>query len=286
MISAIAYQKNGESYKLNLDEDSTIPEYFPDLASEDDIIDYDGQRKEKGEVFRITVSNDDIYEIKNCFSIPPDSLENNKIETEISSIKLIGLYNSESEVLAIKHILPASIMKNKFVLHFGGEVKIEELDKEILLSHRTDIQINIKSKEILFENENEGRFALLGITDSIDSLLKIREASDVQINNLTNFNFFTSQAANLAKQSGSRIKKKVYLLTELNLNLDDPLTQTAIYKTAKLAKKDALFDRSNNTINVNSKSDLSDAIDVMTGSYYENPINGVTMHSEETKILK
>jgi hypothetical protein len=230
------------------------------------------------EIFHVDLSNDqwlkiqDVYETDNgrAANLPNSGYADQYVHIDV-------IYRVTNDAISFKKIRPSQIALQQGSLQWGDRPVFEAPSEKVLIDPPTDLYITKSSRRAYFKSfRNASRIARV-LNDFFEETTQqhAEEALAFDIFNIAEFD-----VANVGPKNRKRLAR---IKGDLNIDLDDSATVTRIREYADKYEREGVFE--NNRIKIRSNAQLTEALDVISGSFYENEITGNLMKATAAKIM-
>ncbi|MEY3784070.1 MAG: hypothetical protein RLZZ230_392 [Candidatus Parcubacteria bacterium] len=277
--------------KLKSDEKPTVILFNEDQADEKlsylfnppglaNSIKYDcyGPQSLDNEIFHVDLSNDqwlkiqDVYETDNGRA---SNLYNTGYSDQYANIDVI--YCVTNGAMSFKKIRPSQIASQIGTLEWGDRPVFEAPSSKVLIDPSVDLYINKSSKRAYFKSFKTAARIARVLNDFYE------ETTQQHAEEALAFDIFNISEFDVADVGPKNRKRLARIKGDLNIDLSDASTVTRISEYADKYERVGIFE--NNRIKITSNAQLTAALDVISGSFYENEITGDVMRATSTQKL-
>jgi hypothetical protein len=259
--------------------DETLDGLFnpPGLANS---IEYDcyGPQSLDNEIFHVDLSNDQWLKIQDAFET-----DNGKAATLPNSgyadqyVNIDVVYRVTNGAISFKNIRPSQLALQQGMLQWGDRPVFEVPSEKVVIDPSTDLYINKSSKRAYFKSfRNAARIARV-----LNEFYE--ETTQQHAEEALAFDIFNISEFDVADVGPKNLKRLARIKGDLNIDLSDTDTVARINRYADKYERIDVF--TDNRIKITSNAQLTEALDVISGSFYENEITGDVMKATSAKIM-
>jgi hypothetical protein len=277
--------------KLKSDKSPTVILFNEDQADETldglfnppglkNSIEYDcyGPQSLDNEIFHVDLSNNqwlkiqDVYETDNGRAA---NLPNSGYADEYANIDVI--YRVTNGAISFKKIRPSQIALQQGSLQWGDRPVFAVPSEKVLIDPPVDLYINKSSRRAYFKSfMNASRLARV-----LNEFYE--ETTQQHAEEALSFDIFNISEFDVADVGPKNLKRLARIKGDLNIDLSDASTVARINRYADKYERIDVF--KDNRIKITSNAQLTEALDVISGSFYENEITGNLMKATSAKIM-
>jgi len=243
-------------------------------------IEYDcyGPQTLNDEIFHVDLSNDQWQKIKDVYATDNSSaanLENSGYADQYARIDVI--YRVTNDALSFKNIRPSQIALQIGSLEWGDRPVFEAPSEKVLIDPSVDLYISKSSKRAYFKS--------FRTADRIARVLNdfYEETTQQHAEEALAFDVFNIAEFDVADVSPKNRKRLARIKGDLDIDLDDSVTVTRINEYADKYERKDVFE--NKRIKICSNAELTEALDVISGSFYTNEVTNDVMKATSTRKL-
>lgn len=249
----------------------------PGLANS---IEYDcyGPQSLDSEIFHVDLSNDqwlkiqDVYETDNGRAA---GLPNSGYADQYANIDVI--YRVTNGAISFKKIRPSQLALQQGALQWGDRPVIEVPSEKVLIDPSVDLYINKSSKRAYFKSFRSAARIARVLNEFYE------ETTQQHAEEALAFDIFNISEFDVADVGPKNLKRLARIKGDLNIDLSDASTVARINRYADKYERIDVFQ--NNRIKITSNAQLTEALDVISGSFYQNEITGNVMKATSAKIM-
>lgn len=259
--------------------DETLDGLFnpPGLANS---IEYDcyGPQSLDNEIFHVDLSINqwlkiqDVYETDNekASGLPNSGYADQYVNIDV-------MYRVTDSSISFKKIRPSQIALQQGSLQWGDRPVFEAPSEKVLVDPPVDLYIKKSSRRAYFKSfRNAARVARV-----LNEFFE--ETAQQHAEEALAFDIFNISEFDVAEVGPKNLKRLARIKGDLNIDLADAGTVARINRYAdKYERLDVFTD---NRIKITSNAQLTEALDVISGAFYENEITGNIMKATSAKIL-
>jgi len=243
-------------------------------------IEYDcyGPQSLNDEIFHVDLSNDQWQKIKDIYETDNARAEqspNSGYAEQYSSIDVI--YRVTSDAISFKKIRPSQIALQLGYLEWGDRPVFEAPSEKVLIDPLVDLYINKSLKRAYFKSFRTAARIARVLNDFYD------ETTQQHAEEALAFDLFNIAEFDVADVSPKNRKRLARIKGDLDIDLDDGVTVTRINEYAEKYERTDVFE--NKRIKICSNAELTEALDVISGSFYTNEVTNDVMKATSTKKL-
>jgi len=249
----------------------------PGLANS---IKYDcyGPQSLDSEIFHVDLSNDqwlkiqDVYETDNNRAA---NLDDSGYSDQYARIDVI--YRVTSEAVSFKKIRPSQLASQIGTLEWGERPVFGVPSNKVLIDPSVDLYINKSSRRAYFKSFRSAS----GIARVLNEFYE--ETTQQHAEEALAFDIFNIADFDVADVKPKNRKRLARIKGDLDIDLSDAVTVARINGYADKYERVGVFE--NGRIKITSNAQLTEALDVISGSFYENEITGDVMKATSTQKL-
>jgi hypothetical protein len=278
--------------KLKRDESSTVILFTEDQAEETlnglfnppglaNSIKYDchGPQSLDDEIFHVDLSRDQWLKIQDVYETDNGSaahLDNTGFSDEYVNIDVI--YRVTNGALSFKKIGMSQLPAQKGTLQWGNRPVFEAPSEKVTIDTRVDLYIDKSNKRAYFKSFRNAARVSRVLHEFYEDTLQ-QEAEEVLSHDIFNISGF-----DVTEVGPKNRKKLTYIIKDMGIDLSDIETVTKINEYADKYERVGVFE--NNRIKITSNAQLTEALDVISGSFYKNEITNDVMKATTTKKME
>ena len=243
-------------------------------------IEYDcyGPQSLNDEVFHVDLSREQWLKIQDVYETDTSKAEqvpNSGYADQYSNIDVI--YRVTNEAISFKNIRLSQIALQVGTLEWGEKPVFDAPSEKVLIDPLVDLYISKSSKRAYFKSFRTAARIARVLNDFFDDTTQqhAEEALAFDVFNIANFD--------VAEVSPRNRKRLARIKGDFDIDLDDSLTITRINEYATKYEMTDVFE--NNRIKICSNAELTQALDVISGSFYTHEITNDVMKATATKKL-
>jgi len=243
-------------------------------------IEYDcyGPQSLNDEIFHVDLLNDQWQKIKDVYETDNSRaahLDNSGYADQYANIDVI--YRVTSDAISFKNIRPSQLALQQGSLEWGDRPVFEAPSEKVLIDPPVDLYINKASKRAYFKSfRNASRIAWV-LKEFFD------DATQQHAEEALAFDVFNIAEFDVTEVSPRNRKRLARIKGDLDIDLDDSRTVTRISEYADKYERTDVFE--NNRIKICSNAELTEALDVISGSFYTNEVTDDVMKATSTRKL-
>ncbi len=243
-------------------------------------IEYDcyGPQSLNDEIFHVDLSNQQWQKIKDVYETDNSSaskLYDSGYADQYANIDVI--YSVTNTAISFKKIRPSQIALQQGSLEWGDRPVFEAPSEKVLIDPPVDLCINKSSKRAYFKSfRNATRIARV-LNDFYD------ETTQQHAEEALAFDVFNIAEFDVEDVSPKNRKRLARIKGDLDIDLSDTGTITRMIEYADKYERIGVFE--NSRIKICSNSELTDALDVISGYFYTNEITDDVMKATSTRKL-
>ena len=243
-------------------------------------IEYDcyGPQTLNDEIFHVDLSNDQWQKIKDVYATDNGSaanLENSGYADQYARIDVI--YRVTNDALSFKNIRPSQIALQIGSLEWGDRPVFEAPSEKVLIDPSVDLYISKSSKRAYFKSFRTAARIARVLNDFYE------ETTQQHAEEALAFDVFNIAEFDVADVSPKNRKRLARIKGDLDIDLDDSVTVTRINEYADKYERKDVFE--NKRIKICSNAELTEALDVISGSFYTNEVTNDVMKATSTRKL-
>lgn len=278
--------------KLKQDEDQNVLLYNEDQVDEilhglfnppgglSASIEYDafGPQSLDDELFHVDLSNDHWQKVQDIY------ITDNRLADHVPSsgykdkyARIDVLYRVTQEGISFKKIRPSQLAAQQGSLEWGDRPAFEAPSEKVFVDPVTDLYINKSSKRAYFKSFRTASQIVRVLKDFFEETT-LQHAEEVLA-----FDIFNISEFDVADVGPKNQKRLARIKGDFDIDLDDSATIRRIKDYADRYEREGVFD--GDRIKLVSNAQLTDALDVISGCFYENEITGDVMKATSAKKL-
>ena len=237
-----------------------------------------GPQSLNDEIFHVDLSNDQWQKIKDVYATDngkASHLENSGYADQYANIDVI--YRVTSDAVSFKKIRPSQIALQLGYLAWGDRPVFEAPSEKVLIDPPVDLYINKSSKRAYFKSFRTASRIARVLNDFYE------ETTQQHAEEALAFDVFNVAEFDVAEVSPKNRKRLARIKGDLDIDLSDTVTVTRINEYADKYERTDVFE--NSRIKICSNAELTEALDVISGSFYTNEITNDVMKATPTKKL-
>jgi len=243
-------------------------------------IEYDcyGPQTLNDEIFHVDLSNDQWQKIKDVYATDNGSasnLENSGYADQYACIDVV--YRVTNEAISFKNIRPSQIALQIGSLEWGDRPVFEAPSEKVLIDPSVDLYISKSSKRAYFKSFRTAARIARVLNDFYE------ETTQQHAEEALAFDVFNIAEFDVADVSPKNRKRLARIKGDLDIDLDDSVTVTRINEYADKYERKDVFE--NKRIKICSNAELTEALDVISGSFYTNEVTNDVMKATSTRKL-
>ena len=243
-------------------------------------IEYDcyGPQTLNDEIFHVDLSNDQWQKIKDVYATDNGSasnLENSGYADQYACIDVV--YRVTNEAISFKNIRPSQIALQIGSLEWGDRPVFEAPSEKVLIDPSVDLYISKSSKRAYFKSFRTAARIARVLNDFYE------ETTQQHAEEALAFDVFNIAEFDVADVSPKNRKRLARIKGDLDIDLDDSVTVTRINEYADKYERKNVFE--NRRIKICSNAELTEALDVISGSFYTNEVTNDVMKATSTRKL-
>lgn len=277
--------------KLKRDESPTVILFNEDQVDEKlthlfappglkNSIKYDcyGPQSLDDEIFHVDLSNDqwlkiqDVYETDNGRAT---NLPNSGYADQYVNIDVI--YRVTNGAISFKNIRPSQIASQQGSLEWGDRPVFVEPSEKVLIDPPVDLYIDKIKKRAYFRSFRSAARIARVLNDFFE------ETTQQHAEEALAFDVFNISEFDVADVGPKNRKRLARIKGDLNIDLDDSATVKRISEYADKYERVGVFEDCR--IKIRTNAQLTEALDVISGSFYKNEITDDVMKATATKKL-
>ena len=243
-------------------------------------IEYDcyGPQSLNDEIFHVDLLNDQWQKIKDVYETDNGRaahLDNSGYADQYANIDVI--YRVTSDAISFKNIRPSQLALQQGSLEWGDRPVFEAPSEKVLIDPPVDLYINKASKRAYFKSfRNASRIAWV-LKEFFD------DATQQHAEEALAFDVFNIAEFDVTEVSPRNRKRLARIKGDFDIDLDDSRTVKRISEYADKYERTDVFE--NNRIKICSNAELTEALDVISGSFYTNEVTDDVMKATSTRKL-
>ena len=243
-------------------------------------IEYDcyGPQSLNDEIFHVDLSNEQWLKIKEIYQTDNSlnsHLESSGYTDQYANIDVI--YRVSDEAISFKKIRPSQIALQLGYVEWGDRPVFEEPSEKVLIDPSVDLYIKKSSKRAYFRS--------FRTASGIARVLKefFEDETQKHAEEALAYDMFNIAEFDVAEVSPKNRRRLARIRGDFDIDLDDSATVQRINEYAQKYERVDVFEKGR--IKICSNTELSEAIDVITGAYYKNEITFDVMKATATRKL-
>ena len=243
-------------------------------------IEYDcyGPESLNDEIFHVDLSNDQWLKIKDVYETDNSSVS--KLYDSGYADQYTGvdvLYRVTHDAISFKKIRPSQIALQIGTLEWGDRPVFQAPSEKVLIDPPVDLYINKSTKRAYFKSFRTAARIAKVLNDFYE------ETTQQHAEEVLAFDVFNIAAFDVTDVSPRNRKKLARIKGDLDIDLDDSMTVTRMSEYADKYERVGVFE--NSRIKICSNAQLTEALDVISGSFYTNEITDDVMKATATRKL-
>jgi hypothetical protein len=243
-------------------------------------IEYDcyGPQTLNDEIFHVDLTNDQWQKIKDVYANDNSraaNLENTGYADQYANIDVI--YSVTNSGISFKKIRPSQIALQIGTLEWGDRPVFVPPSEKVLIDPLVDLYINKSSKRAYFKSFRTAARIAKVLNDFYE------ETTQQHAEEALAFDVFNIAEFDVADVSPRNRKRLARIKGDLDIDLDDSVTLTRINEYADKYERKDVFE--NKRIKICSNAELTEALDVISGSFYTNEVTNDVMKATSTRKL-
>jgi len=275
--------KREESPNLILFNEDQVDEKLSHLFTPPGLknsIKYDcyGPQTLNDEIFHVDLSNDQWQKIKDVYATDngkASHLENSGYADQYANIDVI--YRVTSDAVSFKKIRPSQIALQLGYLAWGDRPVFEAPSEKVLIDPLVDLYIHKSSRRAYFKSFRTAARIARVLNDFYE------ETTQQHAEEALAFDVFNVAEFDVAEVSPKNRKRLARIKGDLDIDLSDTVTVTRINEYADKYERTDVFE--NSRIKICSNAELTEALDVISGSFYTNEVTNDVMKATSTRKL-
>ena len=243
-------------------------------------IEYDcyGPQSLNDEIFHVDLSNDQWLKIQDVYETDNERAANLNSSGYLDQyVNIDVIYRVTHGAISFKKIRPSQIASQQGSLEWGDRPVFEAPSEKVLIDPPVDLYIDKSEKRAYFKSfRNASRIARV-LNDFYE------ETTQQHAEEALAFDVFNIAEFDVADVSPRNRKRLARIKGDLDIDLADASTVTRINEYADKYERVDVFE--NSRIKICSNAELTEALDVISGSFYKNEITYDVMKATSTKKL-
>ena len=230
------------------------------------------------EIFHVDLSNDQWQKIKDVYATDngkASHLENSGYADQYANIDVI--YRVTSDAVSFKKIRPSQIALQLGYLAWGDRPVFEAPSEKVLIDPLVDLYIHKSSRRAYFKSFRTAARIARVLNDFYE------ETTQQHAEEALAFDVFNVAEFDVAEVSPKNRKRLARIKGDLDIDLSDTVTVTRINEYADKYERTDVFE--NSRIKICSNTELTEALDVISGSFYTNEVTNDVMKATSTRKL-
>jgi hypothetical protein len=230
------------------------------------------------EIFHVDLSNDQWQKIKDVYATDngkASHLENSGYADQYANIDVI--YRVTSDAVSFKKIRPSQIALQLGYLAWGDRPVFEAPSEKVLIDPLVDLYIHKSSRRAYFKSFRTAALIARVLNDFYE------ETTQQHAEEALAFDVFNVAEFDVAEVSPKNRKRLARIKGDLDIDLSDTVTVTRINEYADKYERTDVFE--NSRIKICSNAELTEALDVISGSFYTNEVTNDVMKATSTRKL-
>jgi hypothetical protein len=192
-------------------------------------------------------------------------------------VNLDVIYRVTNSAISFKNIRPSKFTMQQGLLQWGDRPVFEAPTEKILIDPSVDLYINKSTRRAYFKSfRNAARIARV-----LNEFFE--ETTQQHAEEALAFDIFNIAEFDVAEVGAKNLKRLARIKGDLNIDLADAGTVARINRYADKYERVDVF--TDNRIKITSNAQLTEALDVISGAFYENEITGDVMKATSSKIV-
>ncbi len=279
----IAYTKNSDEPNALVFADDAkrdeILKLFVDPYTDMKKVDYDGKSPlSNDECFEVKLSQNSIEAIDSQFVTIWSQVSglSDYDPTDYEGTAMKAMYSFNGKKLIFKRVAKSQQLRDSKIISLDGEPTITPLINVMAIDDQVDAVYNTQTHKFYFTDFQAAK-AVFGTLE-----VYYRSATQNEVDEWLDPSLFDidSQFDTFAISVPNR-KKMLFATEELKIDLTDTETVERISSSAALHAPKMLF--INGKFNIKKNADITEALTVITGAYYQNSITGDLMIAGSSK---
>jgi hypothetical protein len=237
-----------------------------------------GPQSLNDEIFHVDLSNDQWQKIKDVYATDngkASHLENSGYADQYANIDVI--YRVTSDAVSFKKIRPSQIALQLGYLAWGDRPVFEAPSEKVLIDPLVDLYIHKSSRRAYFKSFRTAARIARVLNDFYE------ETTQQHAEEALAFDVFNVAEFDVAEVSPKNRKRLARIKGDLDIDLSDTVTVTRINEYADKYERTDVFE--NSRIKICSNAELTEALDVISGSFYTNEVTNDVMKATSTRKL-
>lgn len=237
-----------------------------------------GPQSLDNEIFHVDLSNDQWLKVQDVYET------DNKRATELPSTgykdqyaNIDVLYRVTNEAISFKKIRPSQISSLQGSLAWGDRPVFEAPSEKVLVDPSVDLYIHKSSRRAYFKSFRTASQIARVLNEFYE------ETTQQHAEEALSFDIFNIAEFDVADVKPKNVKRLARIKGDFKIDLSDARTVEKIQEYAEKYERNDVF--TNGRIKITSNAELTEALDVISGSFYENEISGNVMKVTSAKIL-
>lgn len=244
-------------------------------------IEYDcyGPQSLNDEIFHVDLSHEqwlkiaDIYETNNDRS---HQVASSGYAEQYTNIDII--YRVTADAISFKKIRPSQIALQLGYVQWGDKPVFEEPSEKVLIDPLVDLYIKKSSRRAYFKSFRTASCVARVLKDFYQETT-LQHAEDALA-----FDIFNIAEFDVVDVSPKNRKRLARIKGDFNIDLDDSATVRRIQDYADRYERKDVFEQGR--IKIHSNTELTEALDVISGAFYKNEITQDVMKATASKKVE
>lgn len=243
-------------------------------------IEYDcyGPQSLDNEIFHVDLSINQWLKIQDDYETDNEKaadLPNSGYADQYVNIDVI--YRVTNGAISFKKIRPSQIASQQGSLQWGDRPVFEAPSEKVLIDPPVDLYINTSTRRAYFKSfRNAARIARV-----LNEFFE--ETTQQHAEEALAFDIFNISEFDVADVKPKNLKRLARIKGDLDIDLADAGTVARINRYADQYERVDVF--TDGRIKLTSNAELTDALDVISGAFYENGITGDVMKATTAKKM-
>jgi len=243
-------------------------------------IEYDcyGPQSLNDEIFHVDLSTEQWQKIKDVYATDNAKaahLDNSGYGDQYARVDVI--YSVTNTAVSFKKIRPSQIALQIGTLEWGERPVFVAPSEKVLIDPLVDLYIDKSKKRAYFKSFRTAAQIARVLNEFFDDITEqhAEEALAFDVFNIAEFD--------MADVSPRNRKRLARIKGDFDIDLDDSVTVTRMNEYADKYERVGVFE--NSRIKICSNAELTEALDVISGSFYTNEITDDVMKATSTRKL-
>jgi hypothetical protein len=243
-------------------------------------IEYDcfGPQSLDNEIFHVDLSHEqwlkvqDVYETDNAKAadLPSSGYADQYVNIDV-------VYRVTGSSISFKKIRPSKFTAQQGIVQWGDRPVFEAPTEKVLIDPSVDVYVNKSSRRVYFKSFQTASRIVRVLNEFFEETAQqhAEEALSLDIFNIAEFD--------VAEVGAKNLKRLARIKGDLNIDLADASIVSRIQRYADKYERVDVF--TDDRIKITSNAQLTEALDVISGAFYENEITGDVMKATSSKIV-